>query len=138
MEVMVHKSTQPFCGASRCSSPRGHLAQQAVWLRVCLCVCVCVCQDANEGMTDVPCEGSPGTSPPLLFVLSGSTFIELRRCSSGQTSDLYIHPPACLSVCSRFCSFIDFLNQLVLFLSQHALCGRQAVRGFSLFFIKPH
>lgn len=94
---MVHKSSQCSCEAPRCSSPRGHLAQQAVWpkclcVRVCRCVCVCVfaCQDANKGMTDVPYECCPGTSPPLIRPIW--FFIHFDFSTSDQVNILLIRP----------------------------------------------
>lgn len=62
----------PFCGASH--SPRGHLAQQAVW-PLCFCVCVCQCvglclhaKMITRGMTNV-------ARRTLLSYLSESLFI---------------------------------------------------------------
>lgn len=71
-----------------------------VWPK-CVCVCVSVfafaCQDANKGMRDVPYECCPGTSPPLLFVPSGSSF--------GLTSALLMESAIC---CFHLLPFLLF------------------------------
>ena len=99
--------------------------QEAIWpsklssLCVCVRVCVCgvfACQDANKGMTDGPCESWSGTFPPLLFVPSGSSFVQLQRFSLGQNSVRL--PPTSLSAPSFSAanviySSIDFLHSLL-------------------------
>lgn len=76
--------------------------QEAIWpsklsgLNACVCVfvdvCVCVfaCQDANKGMTDVPYECCPGTSPPLIRPIW--FFIHFDFSTSDQVNILLIQP----------------------------------------------